>query len=165
MTTPQRTAQPGTFFVTTACYQRRRLFQVDRNAQLFLETLEHYRTHFHLHAFVVMPDHVHLLITPREMVTLERVMQYIKGGFSHRLESKMSAWQKGFADHRIRNAEEFAMRVEYMHQNPVKAHLVERAEAYAWSSAAGKLVLDRWPVQMGTSAAEAAPTSSLLRHS
>jgi len=37
MTTPQRTSQPGTFFVTTACYQRRRLFQVDRNAQLFLE--------------------------------------------------------------------------------------------------------------------------------
>jgi putative transposase len=147
MAIPQRTAAPGTFFVTSACWQKRRLFQVERNAALFLERLEHYRTHFWLHAFVVMPDHVHLLITPREMVTLERAMQYVKGGFSRQIESKMPVWQKSFADHRIRNAEEYATRVEYIHQNPVRARLVERAEEYAWSSAAGKLRLDMWPVE------------------
>ena len=51
MAIPQRTAATGTFFVTTITYNRRRLFQVTRNAELFLETLQHYRAegHYKLH--------------------------------------------------------------------------------------------------------------------
>jgi REP element-mobilizing transposase RayT len=63
MAIPQRTATEGTFFITTVTYNRRRLFQVPANAELFLETLQYYRTQgaYKLHAFVVMPDHTHLL--------------------------------------------------------------------------------------------------------
>ena len=78
MAIPNRSASHGTFFVTTVTHNRRRLFQVSRNAELLLETLQHYRAQglYKLHAFVVMPDHIHLLLTPQG-ITLERAMQSI----------------------------------------------------------------------------------------
>lgn len=134
MAIPTRTARPGTYFVTSATQDRRRLFQVTRNAELFLTTLHHYREHYDLHAFVVMPDHVHLLLTPK-LLTLERVMQLIKGGFSYRLASKTPVWQRSFTDHRIRDEEDFHLRRNYIHRNPVSARLAETPEAYPYSSA------------------------------
>jgi putative transposase len=136
MAIPQRTADQGTFFITTICYNRRRIFQVPRNAELFLETLQHYRAekHYLLHAFVVMPDHVHLILTPQAK-TLSHTMNLIKGGFSHRLASKFPIWQRGFADHHIRDADDLHTRRNYIHQNPVRAGLVPSAELYPHSSA------------------------------
>ena len=85
MAIPSRAPRLGTFFLTSATYNRRRLFQVPANAELFLEALQHYRHagRYKLHAFVVMPDHVHLILTPQG-ITVERAMGLIKGGFSHR---------------------------------------------------------------------------------
>jgi len=136
MAIPARSDRPGTFFITSGTYNRRRLFQIPENAALFVETLQHYRRegHFKLHAFVVMPDHVHLLLTP-ETITIERALGLIKGGFSRRLDSKFPVWQRGFTDHRIRDAEEFVIRRSYIQQNPVRAHLAETAEVYPYSSA------------------------------
>ena len=136
MAIPQRTATTGTFFVTTITYNRRRLFQVTRNAELLLETLQHYRAegHYKLHAFVVMPDHVHLLLTPNDK-TISQVMNLIKGGFSHRLGSRAPVWQRGFADHLVRDAEDFEARRTYIHQNPVRAHITSSPELYPHSSA------------------------------
>jgi putative transposase len=93
MAIPQRTATQGTFFLTTITYNRRHIFQLPTNADLFLETLQHYRPHYLLHAFVLMPDHVHLIFTPRDK-TLSQVMNLIKGGFSHRLSSSLPVWQE-----------------------------------------------------------------------
>jgi putative transposase len=136
MAIPGRTSRPGTFFITTATYNRRRLFQLPVNAEHFIETLQHYRRegHYKLHAFVVMPDHVHLILTP-QAITLERAVGLIKGGFSHRLASKLPVWQRGFADHRIRDAEDLATRRTYLIQNPVRASLATAAELYPYSSA------------------------------
>jgi len=136
MAIPQRTATTGTFFVTTITANRRRLFQVTRNAELLLETLQHYRAegHYKLHAFVVMPDHAHLLLTTNDK-TISEVMNLIKGRFSHRLDFKRPVWQRGFADHLVLNAEDFETRRTYIHQNPVPAHLVPAAELYPHSSA------------------------------
>jgi putative transposase len=141
MAIPQRTANEGTFFVTTICYNRRRIFQVDRNATLFLETLTHYRPNFLLHAFVLMPDHAHLILTPRDK-TLSQIMNLIKGGFSHRLASNFPVWQRGFADHRIQNHADFNTRQNYIHQNPVTARLAETPEAYPNTSANPTIPLD-----------------------
>jgi REP element-mobilizing transposase RayT len=88
MAIPSRTARPGTYFITTATHDRRRLFQVERHAALLLETIDHYRASYLLNAYVVMPDHLHLIVTPTD-ITLERTMQLIKGGFSHRIASKL----------------------------------------------------------------------------
>jgi putative transposase len=136
MAIPTRAVRPGTFFITTATCNRRRLFQVPANCELLLETLQHYRRagHYKLHAFVVMPDHVHLILTP-QAITLERAIGLIKGGFSHRLASKLPVWQRGFTDHRRRNAQDKETRRAYLHQNPVRAGLSTTPELYPYSSA------------------------------
>jgi putative transposase len=136
MSIPSRSDGAGTYFVTSATFNRRRLFQVAANAELFLEVLQKYRRedHFKLHAFVVMPDHIHLLLTP-QCASIERVVGLIKGGFSHQVGSKFPVWQRGFTNHRIRKEDEFHTRREYIHQNPVRAGMVEVAGLYPFSSA------------------------------
>jgi putative transposase len=136
MAIPSRHAGTGIYFVTSITSNRRRLFQIPANAELFIETLQHYgrEDNYKLHAFVVMPDHIHLLLTPQG-ITLERVMGLIKGGFSHRLASKLPVWQRGFTDHRIRDDRDLEIRREYIHQNPVRARIAELPEAYLYSSA------------------------------
>ncbi len=103
------------------------------------------RKHYLLHAYVLMPDHCHLIVTPRE-VTLERVMQYIKGGFSHAYNAerslKLNIWQKGFTDHRVRDAADYETRKRYIEQNPVVKGLVDTAFLYPYSSANGVLSMD-----------------------
>jgi putative transposase len=98
-----------------------------------LETLRHYEeTGYGLHAYVIMPDHLHLLIRPRE--TVEKSVQLIKGGFSFRakreLEWKGEIWQPGFTDHRIRNEEDWRRHLEYIRKNPVEAGLVANASDF-----------------------------------
>jgi len=113
-----------------------RLFRVAANADLFCETLQHYRRegHYLLHDFVVMPEHVHLLLTPQN-ATLEKVVGLIKGGFSHRLHGKSPVWQRGFTDRRARNREEFFAFRKYIRENPVRARYCAAPEMYKWSSA------------------------------
>ena len=145
---PTRLISPaGTYFVNFSTFQRRRFFIVESYARLFLRTLYGYRRQgrFKLHAFVLMPDHVHLIITPVAGITLERAMQFIKGGYSHAVGveiSKREIWQKGFTDHRIRDAEDFAGHRLYIHQNPVMAKLVANASEYRYSSAFPGFKLD-----------------------
>jgi putative transposase len=136
MSIPSRSAEAGTYFVTSGTFNRRRLFQVAANADLFVETLQQYRYagHYKLHAFVVMPDHIHLLLTPQGLA-LERVMAFINGGLSHRVNSKQPVWQRGYTDHRVLDGYEFRMRRQYIHDNPVRAKLVELAALYPYSSA------------------------------
>jgi len=104
---------------------------------------------FRLHAFVIMPEHVHLLITPAPDVTLERALQLTKGGYSHAFGSefgrKKEVWQRGFTDHRIRDAADFELHREYIHQNPVKRRLVQTMVDYKYCSAFPGFRLDGWP--------------------
>ena len=145
---PSRVNNAGTFFVSTQTWERRRLFQVEANAYLFLTKLQSYQEHFLLHAYVVMPDHVHLILTPRD-TSLERVLQLLKGGFSHALGSKMPVWQRGFTDHRIRDAQDAARHITYIEQNPLGAHLAREVWAYPFSSAhVSRLPLDALPAHL-----------------
>jgi len=156
-----------TYFVTTETWGRRSLFRNERWAQLLIQTFYHYRgSAYLLHEFVVMPDHLHLLITP--VTSLEKAIQFIKGGFSYRakkeLVSHLEIWQKGFSDHRIRDASDYRQHVIYIRQNPVRKRLCERAEEYRYSSAYPGFELDQVPQGLkplvlgaGSGAAEAAP--------
>ena len=142
---------PGTYFLTFSTWQRRELFVVEEYARLFLKTLYHYRRagRYQVHAFVLMPDHVHLLLTPAQDVTIERAVQLIKGAYSHTLGSIRGrcaeVWQRGFTDHRIRDGNDFAHHQNYIHQNPVVGHLVERSPDYRYCSAFPGFKLDPWP--------------------
>ena len=141
-----------TYFVGSQTMGRKRLFQVERWAELFIETLIHYRDEraFQLHGFVLMPDHFHAIITPHD--SLEKAMQYIKGGFSHRAKKqfdyRFDIWQPGFSDHRIRDAADFEKHTHYIWMNPVKRHLCERAQDYPYGSAFGRWKLDPIPQRL-----------------
>jgi putative transposase len=76
--------KPQTYVLTAVTHQCRRVFQQTTIAELFIATLFRYRDSgkFQLHAFVVMPDHVHVLLTPAPDMAIERAAQLIKGGFS-----------------------------------------------------------------------------------
>jgi putative transposase len=126
-----------TYFTTAVTANRRRLFQVESNANLLLEMIAHYReqTRYELHAFVIMPDHLHLLLTPAPEVSLEKVMQFIKGGFSFRLKSKLDVWSRSFNQTQILTSEKFEACKNYIEQNPVRARLVPSPEIYNHSSA------------------------------
>jgi putative transposase len=141
---------PGTYFITFSTYRRRKLFVVENYARLFLKTLYHYRREgrYTLHAFVAMPEHVHLLLTPAQDVTIERAIQLIKGAYSHELGSIMGRnseiWQRGFTDHRIRDAADFMHHRDYIHGNPVERHLVVNPTEYRYCSAFPGFKLDPW---------------------
>ena len=143
---PQETR---TYFVTAVTAQRRRLFQVTDTAALLQQTILDYRSQgrFLLHAFVIMPDHFHALITPAPDVSLEKAMQFIKGGFSFRLKSKLDVWVRSFNESQILRAEKFASCVRYIEENPVRRGLASSAEAFQFSSA-GCDVLDPMPVHL-----------------
>jgi putative transposase len=137
-----------TYMVTSSTWGRGALFRNERWVKLMIDTLYHYRgAAYLLHEFVIMPDHIHVLITP--LTSLEKAVQFIKGGFSYRakkeLGSDMEVWQKGFSDHRIRDANDYAIHVSYVHQNPVKERFCVKADEFPYASAHAGFEVDEVP--------------------
>ncbi|HWZ83569.1 MAG TPA: transposase [Terriglobales bacterium] len=136
-----------TFFITSVTAQRKTIFQRDATSDLLVDVFQHYRVQgkYLFHDFVIMPDHFHALITPAPEISLEKAVQFIKGGFSFRLKSKLPVWQPSFTNHRIRDDEDFARHRDYIRMNPVRAGLAAKGENYPYSSANGKFALDPMP--------------------
>jgi putative transposase len=141
MAKPARNAKPDeivdslrTFFATTKTHAGRRLLQSERNATLLIDVLRSYvAAHkFQLHDFVVMPDHIHLLITVGDRMTIEKAMQLIKERFSYLLKKEHGylgeVWQRGFSEVRVDDTQSLEKHREYIAQNPVKAGLAERPD-------------------------------------
>jgi REP element-mobilizing transposase RayT len=96
--------------------------------------------HYTLHAFVVMPNHVHLLLTAK--VPLPLLTKSLKGITARRANAMLDStgkpfWQEESYDHEVRHEREFASIRRYIEENPVRAGLVGQAGEYCWSSAAG----------------------------
>ena len=112
-----------------------------------------------VHEFVFMPNHVHLLIKPGPDVSLEKAMQFIKGGFSYRdgkeLGFRCAIWNPGFNEHRVRDAADYAGHVRYTHMNPVEAGLVSKPEEWLFSSARLKAEVDPALAQLRCASAKA----------
>ncbi len=144
-------------YLTFSCYRRLPLFGNDRIKDAFVEELQMARskTHFHLLAWVVMPEHVHLLIWPRlPEYPVSRVSWAIKRGFARRVigrwreldaeilnelgarDEQVRFWQRGGGyDRNILDGSELSEKIRYIHENPVRRGLADRAEDWAWSSA------------------------------
>jgi len=142
------TCNGQSYFVTSNTAGRKPFFRHERWARLFLEVLYAYRPErYQLHGFVLMPDHFHLIITPS--ASLELAIQCLKGGFSFRARREFDwagdIWVTGYADHRIRDAEDFAIHLAYAARNPVQARLAESEAQDAYSSANGSFELDAFP--------------------
>jgi len=150
MLAPQETR---TFFISSATWERRSILQSHSLCELLLSIIRENRAkqRFQLHEFVFMRDHVHLILTPAPQISLEKAMQFIKGGFSFRAKKEQlfngEIWQKGYNETRIKDAGEYAQHVEYVWMNPVKAGLVERPEEYLYSSARLRDEVDPAPLQ------------------
>ena len=144
----RRIRQAGVYFVTTDSWERHAIFINTVLAGIVVDQIVSCRDRgfYELHAFVLMPEHLHLLITPSDETTIEKAVQLIKGGSAHRIgvekPQPSPVWHRGFHDRWIRDAEQFWAAKAYIEQNPVKAGLAERAEDYAWSSARKKVSLD-----------------------
>lgn len=150
---PQRTHNFGTYFITTPSFEHRSIFQNTRLAEQLIDMLVHYRAErkYLLHEFVIMPDHLHVILTPID-IALERAVQFIKGGFSHSAKlqgfGNLEIWQKGFTDHRIRDADDYEVHVAYIRMNPVKAGLCDTPEQWPHSSADRRVELDERPQRL-----------------
>ena len=118
-----------------SCYlQNQDVAAMVQNALLF-----HDRHKYRLIAWVVMPNHVHVLCTPCPGQSLASIMHSVKS-FSSSEANKMldrsgRFWQKEYFDRYIRNARQFAKTVSYIENNPVKANLCDRPEDWPFSSA------------------------------
>jgi REP element-mobilizing transposase RayT len=96
---------------------------------------------FHLHAWVVMPNHVHIVFEPLGGSRVGRLVATWKTVSAKRILGRASQgrpqtlWQVDYFDRFIRDARHYALAIDYIHRNPVMAGLVERAEHWPWSSA------------------------------
>jgi putative transposase len=112
----------STYAITISTFQQHRHFQRTANAELFISTLFQHRDNdrFLVHGFAVMPDHVHVLITPNMDQSTARCVQFIKGGYSFavRQQSPGAVWHSGHHEHRVRNAEDFDNQLRYIANNP-----------------------------------------------
>ena len=147
--------------LTFCCFKRQALVNRDRSRKWFLDALDAARAKhaFDLWAYVIMPEHVHLLIWPRESVysisdilsdmkqpVTRRAIKYLRthapefltrlrdgqpgGKVTHRF------WQRGGGfDRNLFRPDAIHAEIEYMHANPVRRGLVEHPEDWAWSSA------------------------------
>ena len=120
---------------------------MESSANLLLDVLQHYRSQsrYALHAFVIMPDHIHLLLTPAPDVSLEKALQFIKGGFSFRLKSKRDVWERSFNEVQILSTDRFNSCRRYIEENPVRAGLSTGNDIYVYSSANETFEIDPMP--------------------
>jgi putative transposase len=146
MARPARNAAPEAilsnervFFATTKTSETRRVLQSERNAVLLIDVLRSNVAagKFQLHDFVIMPDHLHLLVTLPGIMTIEKAMQLIKGGFSYRLRKECGfqgeVWQRGFSEVRVNDRHSWLQYRDYIRQNPVKAGFVDSPQLYPYS--------------------------------
>jgi putative transposase len=127
--------------VTFSCYRHRALFSAAQSKRVFEAGLERVRRAFGLsvYGYMVMPDHVHLLLSEPQHGTLADALKSLKQGVSRRLIGEAEHfWQKRYYDFNIRNHAQFVEKLRYIHRNPgwkpVKRGLCERAEDWEWSS-------------------------------
>ena len=131
-------------FVTFCCHHRHPWFTTDASCRIFASALERVRRSYglYVYGYVVMPEHVHLLLSEPQRDTLADAMKSLKQGVSRRLISGDSlasgraehVWEKRYYDFNIRNRAQFVEKLRYIHRNPVKGGLCERPEHWPWSS-------------------------------
>ena len=129
--------------ITTNTHHRHPIFTSAAPCELLLRTIYNARSElsFHLLAFTIMPDHLHLILVPAPD-GLSRAMQVIKGRFARAYNRHVggtgAVWQSRYHERTLRNEEALFRAIEYVHQNPVAAHLSSEPQAYRWSSAGGR---------------------------
>jgi REP element-mobilizing transposase RayT len=129
-----------TYFVTFSTRRQWTLPESIRSRVLEC-CVSHHSITFYLHAAVVMPDHVHLLLTPLQdddgaAYGLPEILQGIKGASAHAVNHALSGtgavWEQESFDRLLQSDERVAQKAEYICENPVRAGLVAQADEWPW---------------------------------
>jgi putative transposase len=111
-------------FLTFSCYKRRQNFRTAESRCTFEAALERVRQQYGLciYGYVVMPEHVHLLVSEPENGTLSQAIQSLKQGVARTLalRAKDSLWQARYYDFNVWTKRKFVEKLKYIHRNPVK---------------------------------------------
>jgi putative transposase len=125
-------------FITFSCHARDPLLADPRARDVFEQTLERVRKwyEFYVSGYVVMPEHVHLLISEPERSTLSRVLQMLKQNTGHSLRPPEGSpfWLPRYYDFNVWSEDKRIEKLRYIHRNPVRRGLVKRPEDWIWSS-------------------------------
>jgi putative transposase len=130
-------------FLTFSCYHRLPLLAKLRMEDAFLLSLEQTRRRFgfHIFGYVVMPEHIHLLVSEPNGEMLAKALQMLKTKVTiqarkmgRRDAGDSPFWQARYFDHNVRNHEGFVTQLRYIHRNPVKRGLCRAPEEWPWSS-------------------------------
>jgi len=136
------------FFITTLTYRNQKFFLNKDRAEVVIDYIYRAKERMinYLLAFVIMPEHLHLLIVPKNEYSISQIMLFIKKGSSRIIHIKEDTsghlWSKRFFDKGIRSEQELLKTIEYIHNNPVKAGLVKEARDYLFSSANSRWATD-----------------------
>jgi putative transposase len=131
-----RYQQSGDFhFITFSCYHRLPCLGRPSSRNLFESALERIRRRysFAVLGYVVMPEHVHLLVNEPRLTTLGRALQALKLSVSVR-RNERPFWQPRYYDFNVFSSAKTTEKLRYIHRNPVHRGLVEKPEQWPWSS-------------------------------
>ena len=131
-----RYQQTGGFhFLTWSCYHRRPYLATVAAMELFEDALERVRLRYQfvVAGYVVMPEHVHLLVNEPRRALLSKAIQAIKLSVSMRSQER-PFWQAHYDDFNISSHEKFVEKLRYIHRNPVRRGLSANPEDWKWSS-------------------------------
>jgi putative transposase len=122
-------------FITFSCFRHRPILGTPEARDLFLTLLERTRElyDFHILGYVVMPDHVHLLVSEPAKVPLSQAIQILKQRFS-KTRPESEVWESRYYDFNVKTEDKRAEKLQYIHQNPVRRGLVTNPADYPWSS-------------------------------
>ncbi len=126
-------------FITFSCYHRLPYLSSDRPKQVFQQILEQTRREHDvdIHGYVLMPEHVHLLLSEPTHHDLSTTLKILKQQTSKLLTSPgRQFWQTRYYDFNVHTEAKRLEKLRYIHRNPVTRGLVTRPEVYPWSSAA-----------------------------
>jgi putative transposase len=162
-------SQDHLHYLTCSCYHRQPWLATPHRRDLFSQILEEVRQRYRLVVvgYVVMPEHIHLLISEPERGTPSTMMQVVKQRFARRVLSKkrrsagqgelwedqeQHVWQRRFYDFNVWSAHKRIEKLRYMHRNPVRRGLVLEAKQLVWSSfrsyaygEEGRVKINQWP--------------------
>ena len=131
-----RYQQTGDFhFLTFSCFHRRDYFAFAAAKDLFEDALERVRLRylFVVAGYVVMPEHVHLLVNEPKCALLSKAIQALKLSVSMRSRQR-PFWQAHYYDFNVSSHDKFVEKLRYIHRNPVRRGLVTKPEDWQWSS-------------------------------
>jgi len=143
-------AESCCYFVTTNSEAGNPVFADPQVADIVIRALYHLRSkeRMKLHAFVLMPDHLHFVASLAVDETLASLTHSLKSytakGINESLGTKGRVWQHGYYSHGIRNEKDALEKIRYIINNPVRAGLSESIEDYSFSSANDAFETDPW---------------------